>query len=123
MRLLVCGDRNWKDYSAILAKINEMAPEVVIEGEARGADLMARRAAEKLGIPVLKFSAEWDAYGRAAGFIRNQQMLIEGKPDYVLAFHDDIENSRGTKDMVQRAEKAGIQVEVWSHLNLNEEEE
>lgn len=35
-------------------------------------------------------------------------MLDEGKPDYVLAFHNDIFNSKGTKDMLNRAKKAGV---------------
>jgi len=42
-------------------------------------------------------------------------MLDEGKPTYVLAFHDNLAESKGTKDMVTRAKKAGIPVEVWSH--------
>jgi len=37
-------------------------------------------------------------------------MLDEGKPDLVLAFHTDIKNSKGTKNMIQQAEKRGIKV-------------
>ena len=118
MRLLVCGDRNWKDYSAILNRIENLDPEIIIEGEARGADSMARKVAEELDIAILKFPAQWDKYGKAAGPIRNQQMLIEGKPDYVLAFHDDIKHSKGTKDMVNRARKTSIPTEVWTHSGI-----
>jgi hypothetical protein len=63
----------------------------------------------------MEYPAQWHKYGRAAGPIRNQQMLAEGKPDLVLAFHDDIDGSRGTKDMVNRARRAGVKVEVISH--------
>ena len=52
---------------------------------------------------VIKFPAEWDKYGKAAGVLRNQQMLDEGYPDLVVYFHKDLENSKGTKDMVTRA--------------------
>ena len=76
---------------------------------------MAGQVAKKLGIPVLGFPAQWDTYGRGAGFARNVQMLREGKPDYVLAFHDRIETSKGTGHMVDIARRAGIEVEVWSH--------
>ena len=88
--------------------------ECVIEGEARGADYLARLAAEELGIRVLPFPAEWKKYGKRAGSIRNQRMLDEGKPNFVLAFHNDIGNSKGTRDMVKRARKAGILVEIIS---------
>ena len=46
--------------------------------------------------------------GGAAGAIRNGQMLTEGKPDLVVAFHGNISISKGTKNMVEQATKAGI---------------
>lgn len=58
------------------------------------------------------FLAEWDKYGRAAGPIRNKQMLLyvlEAKP-LVIAFWDGI--SRGTKNMVSQAEKADVEVRI-----------
>jgi hypothetical protein len=82
-------------------------PTVVIEGEARGADTFARLCAGVLGIEVLRFPADWEKYGRAAGPIRNSQMLKEGNPDVVVGFHHDIEKSKGTRDMLTRAKKAG----------------
>ena len=115
MRLLVCGDRNWADLAMIQQRVAELYPQVVIHGCARGADSLAGLAARNLRIPVVEFPAQWQTYGRAAGMIRNQQMLIEGKPDYVLAFHDRLETSRGTADMVQRARAKGIPVSVYKH--------
>lgn len=110
MRLLVCGDRNWKNYNAIYDWISTLRPSVVIQGEARGADSLAKKAAEELGIRVLSFPAEWKKYGRAAGPLRNEKMLEEGKPDLVLAFHNDISKSKGTKDCIKRAREKGIPV-------------
>lgn len=118
-RVLICGDRNWENYSRLLAcvrKANDTEEiQVVIEGECRGADLMGRRAAEAIGLSadsftLLPFPADWNRYKLAAGPIRNQQMLDEGKPTEVWAFHDTIEQSVGTKDMVNRALKAGLKV-------------
>lgn len=113
-RLLVCGDREWASYKAVYREIKARMPDVVIEGEARGADLMAREAAEQLGIPVLRFPAEWERYGKAAGPVRNRQMIVEGEPTEVIAFHADIMNSRGTRDMVVQARKAGIPTTVYT---------
>ncbi len=110
MRVLVCGSRKWTDYAAIEQRLKLLPPQtMIIEGEAKGADKMARRIAVRIGLPVMPFPAEWDKYRRAAGVIRNQQMLDEGKPDLVLAFA--LPDSVGTKDMVARARKAGIPVE------------
>ena len=115
MRLLICGDRNWTDAKMIASVLRELNPRVVIEGEARGADSLARIEAERMGIPVLKFPAEWGKYHRAAGPIRNAQMLREGRPDMVVAFHDDLDSSKGTKHMVGLARKAGVPVRVEKH--------
>ena len=124
MRLLVCGDRHWSDYNLIFRKLEALKPDIVlqplepfviIEGEARGADLMARIAAYHVGAEVRAFPAQWNLYGKAAGPIRNATMLHEGKPDLVLAFHDDIEHSKGTKDMLQKAKAAGVPAVLVGH--------
>lgn len=123
MRVLVCGDRNWTNSEIIrerLAKIALADGEqlVVIHGAARGADSIAGTIAMAWAhefpkrVGVLPYPAQWGMYGKAAGVIRNQQMLTEGRPELVLAFHNDIEHSKGTGDMVRRARRAGLPVEV-----------
>jgi len=109
MRLLICGDRNWTDGVKIGQVIHILKPTIIIEGECRGADLLAREIAEFLGMSVengtiLPFSADWNRYGHRAGPIRNTQMLKVGKPELIGAFHSDIENSRGTANMLTQAE-------------------
>lgn len=124
MKILVCGSRHWEDRALIARTLADKgcgyAPVKVIHGDCRGADRMAGEYAEHQGCSVFKFPADWTKYGRAAGPIRNQQMLDEGKPDLVLAFHDDIERSKGTKDMVIRARNAGIPVEIISHASQDQ---
>ena len=83
---------------------------IIIEGECIGADKQSRIFAEKRGIQVLQFPADWKKYGKGAGPIRNTQMLIEGKPDIIVAFHNDIENSKGTKNMIIQSLKIGLSV-------------
>lgn len=110
LRVLVCGGRDFNDPLTLgswlggIQKSHGIA--VIIEGGARGADFMARKFAEWRGIPVETFPADWDGLGRAAGVLRNQRMLDEGKPDLVVAFP----GGRGTADMVRRAREAGIRV-------------
>jgi len=112
---LVCGDRRWKHGAApIIEALRQYGATSVIHGAAKGADTCGDFAAKTLRLPVQSFPAEWDRHGKAAGPIRNQRMLTEGKPDLVLAFHDDIEGSKGTKDMVARATRAGVRCVVLS---------
>ena len=61
---------------------------------------------------IAVYPADWKKYGRAAGPIRNLQMLDNGKPDICYAFHDCIEKSKGTKDMVNRCKANGLTVNV-----------
>ncbi len=113
MRILICGDRNWSDRKVIEQVIISFPPEtIIIHGGCRGADLIAACWAKVYGLDVIEFPADWKKHGKAAGPIRNQQMLDEGKPEEVWAFHPDISKSKGTKDMVNRARKAGILVEM-----------
>lgn len=107
MKLLICGDRNWSNGDAIRQVIKKFNPTTVIEGEAKGADTLARLSAVTMGIDVMPFPADWQKYGRAAGPIRNSQMLKEGNPDVVVGFHYKIDESKGTRDMLTRAKKAG----------------
>lgn len=113
MRVLVCGDRNWTDEGAIrqeLAKLPEDA--VVIHGACRGADRLAGQIAQELDLSFEEYPANWEKFGKAAGPIRNEQMLLSGL-DLVLAFHTDLSQSRGTAHMVRIASYAGIEVRVF----------
>lgn len=116
MRVLVCGSRDYHDRDTLFATLDRLVIEnieVVIEGEARGADTLAREWAEARNIPVLKYPADWGSYGLAAGPIRNKQMLDEGKPDLIVAFpKGKLSDTKGTKDMVKQARAAGIKTIV-----------
>jgi len=117
MIVLVTGDRNWKDYNIIYRELSKCPlGTVIIHGTARGADSLADIAAERLGFKTVPFKPEWHIYGKGAGPIRNQKMLDrllkEEEPKKVLAFHKNLAESKGTKDMVNRALKAGVNVEI-----------
>ena len=122
MRVLVCGDRNWLNKNLVMEKLKSLSSqvEVVIEGEARGADTFGRICAQELGIPVEKYPADWKRHGLLAGPIRNVLMLKVGKPDLVLAFHNNIEESKGTGHMIKIARKAGVKVIVVTEEDRNE---
>ncbi len=122
--ILVCGGRDFTDYILFSYHLDKICldrkwiyekdgfgnwlPQVhVIHGGAKGADALADRWAVNNWTGLTVYPADWDNHCKAAGPIRNQQMLVEGKPDLVVAFPTP--NSRGTWDMVRRAKKAGVE--------------
>jgi hypothetical protein len=109
-RVLVCGGRDYADQ-AMLFGILDMLAEVhgiwrIIQGGADGADRLARMWCHTRRCEMENYPADWRKHGRAAGPIRNQQMLDEGHPDLVVAFP----GGKGTADMVRRAKAASIEV-------------
>lgn len=123
-RVLVCGGRDYgtrtteEGYTVIntaeVENLNttldslktEFTDLVIIQGEARGADTLAKDWALRNKVMTLSFPANWKQYGKSAGYRRNTQMLEEGKPDIVIAFP----GGRGTEMMCEIAETAGITV-------------
>lgn len=112
MRVLVCGGRDFIDRTWLFRELDALHSSrnvtMVISGCAPGADSLGIEWAEARRIEVGRFPADWDTHGRAAGPIRNQRMLDEGKPDLVIAFP----GGRGTADMSRRAREAGIELIV-----------
>jgi hypothetical protein len=108
MKILVCGGRNFSNYHVIYSVLDGYlgSVDLVVNGNATGADEWATSWAKENGVPVSVFCPDWKRLGKAAGPIRNQRMIDEGKPDLVIAFP----GGRGTADMVNRAKIAGIPV-------------
>jgi len=113
MRVLFTGDRYWTNRDSIRKRISLLPSDTeVIVGDANGVDFIAWDEAVCQGYKVNgPHVADWDKHGRAAGPIRNRTML-DLKPDLVIAFHPDIEKSKGTRDCVNEAKRRGIPVEV-----------
>lgn len=107
MKILVCGGRDYQNYQRVCEVLDQLMPiTLVIHGAAKGADSLADRWARDREIPVQPVPADWDQYGKAAGHIRNAEMLLMG-PDRVVAFP----GGRGTDNMVQQAMNARIAVQ------------
>ena len=112
-RLLVCGSRYWINREAILKKLRTYPKNtVLIHGACKGADSLAASIGRELGFDTISFPADWARYRKGAGPIRNQQMLDEGKPTHVIAFHENLANSAGTKDMINKAMNVGLTVDL-----------
>ena len=110
MTLCVCGGRDYEfvpeDYDILDALKMGFDIDTLVHGAARGADYYAELWAIRNNFDVIPFHADWEKHGRAAGPIRNQEMIDEGRIDLLVAFP----GGKGTEDMVNRAKKANITV-------------
>jgi hypothetical protein len=116
MRVIVAGATAWSDAEAIRRELAKLPAEtVVVHGDAPGADALAGQAAAQLGLtiePMAKTPEDYARYQRGAWKGLNERMLASGAVR-VLAFHPAIENSRGTKHLVEIARAAGVEVQVF----------
>ena len=128
-RVLVCGARDWTDRNMIADTLQSIALRAakrgaileIVHGDAPGADRLAGEVGAQIGAIVRTMPAEWSSFGRAAGPIRNRAMLQQLRPEIVLAFHDHIDRSRGTADMVRAATRAGVRWLLISHDDTTEQ--
>ena len=105
IKLIIAGTRDFTDYDLLCQVMDDqqilsLGEVTVISGTAKGADQLGERWAIDNKLPLIRMPADWDKYGRRAGYIRNAEMAA--KADHLLAFWDG--ESRGTKNMIQLAQ-------------------
>ena len=120
-RIIVAGGRDFTDYALlsetldVILKRYTLREVQIVSGCCRGADALGERYAREHGIPVVRFPADWQAYGKAAGPIRNRKMAeyaSEGE-GILVAFWDG--KSRGTASMIRLAEKYELQIKTITY--------
>lgn len=113
VNILITGDRKYNNEELIKETLKNLyeSDAIFIHGGATGADTLGAKIATTLGYKVVICKAEWDKYGRAAGPIRNLKMiqLLEPTHDIIIAFHEDLKNSKGTKNCLVTALKNKIE--------------
>jgi hypothetical protein len=110
----VCGGRDFNDHRYLYEVLDRLTAQAeaagltpfFINGGASGADGLSILYATARGYEYEVFHADWEKFGKAAGPMRNMEMLQKGKPDVVVAF----EGGRGTANMVKLAKEAGVKV-------------
>ena len=103
MRTIVAGSRTITNIAAVFRVLDRCPWEitVLIHGAAKGVDSIGRDWANFNGVDIEEYPADWDKYGKAAGPMRNLQMVAEGKAGAVVVVWDG--ESRGSKDMIDVA--------------------
>ena len=114
-RVAVAGCRHYENYDEAkeyidfcIGEIRKKHTLIFVSGGCRGADSLGERYAVENGFETEIYPADWDKYGRAAGPKRNKK--IAEISDYIICFWDG--QSRGTKSLINFAEKAGKPVKI-----------
>ena len=111
-RVIIAGSRGITDEALIRAEMNrlwmQIGPYTVISGAARGPDTISAEIAKRAGVFVEYLPADWEKYGKSAGYRRNKEMTK--KATHLLAFWDGL--SRGTKHMIDIAKQVRLHVTV-----------
>jgi hypothetical protein len=111
VRILITGSREWTDESVIRSALEKFTGNhTLISGNARGADALCEKVAKELGWDVELYPADWDSYGKKAGFIRNFYMITECSPDICIGFI--LNKSRGASMTIDLAVKHNVKIEV-----------
>ena len=125
LRVIIAGSRDFSDYELLkkstieIIKKKTMLPDLtrIISGGARGADTLGERFANEMGLEISRFIPDWDGLGKRAGYVRNAEMAKfaaeDGNYGALIAFWDG--KSRGTKHMINLANKYGLEVHVVNY--------
>ena len=123
IRIIVAGSRDFNDFGLVDKTLTKYMTNMsltkddieIVSGCARGADRLGEQFATKHNLACAKFPAEWDLYGKSAGYRRNAQMADYAiqETGVLFAFWDG--SSKGTKHMIDLATAKGMNVNVVNY--------
>lgn len=127
-RIIICGGRHFEDYDRMESVMNEVISKIdpwrdvieIVSGNCEGADQLGELFAKNHELPCKVFPAQWGKYGKAAGPIRNSEMIkyaSEAEMPVVVAFRNP--RTRGTNDTVKKATNKGFKVFVYDYDKEN----
>lgn len=114
-KIIIAGGRDFMDYNLLKEKTDKILQEkkvthkiVIISGCAQGADTLGLRYASENAFDVEEYPADWNKYGKKAGYMRNVEMAENA--DALIAFWDG--KSKGTKHMIDIATERNLPIRV-----------
>ena len=121
-KVIIAGSRGFSNYKLLHEQCNKFLRDkrkthniIIISGGARGADKLGEKYSQDEGFALEVFKANWDKYGKSAGFRRNEQMGEVA--DALIAFWDG--KSHGTKHMIDIMNNKNLEVRVINYEATN----
>ena len=114
MRLIIAGGRDFTDIDLMTSKLDAILsqtdddPITILSGTARGADQTGEVYARIRALSVEQYPAEWDKYGKSAGYKRNH--LMASLATHCVVFWDS--QSKGSKHMIDLARAQGLELRI-----------
>ena len=112
MRVIIAGSREFNNFK-LLCKVSDFYLQnqsniQIVSGTAKGADSLGERYAKKRRFSIKRFPAQWQTYGKSAGYFRNKAMVMHSQG--LIAFWNG--RSRGTGSIIRLAKNNGLKVRV-----------
>ena len=116
IKIIIAGSRDFDNYIYAETKLLSYFKEngihstdiEIISGGARGADKIGEKFANRYGVKLTVFPAQWDKYGKSAGYRRNKEMVDIASA--AICFWNG--KSKGTKHTIDLCKEKGIPVKV-----------
>lgn len=112
LKIIVAGSRSFNNYELLTERLNfyigTHTDVEIVSGTARGADKLGERYATEKGFLIKRFPADWDKYGKRAGYLRNEEMAKYAS--HAVIFWDGV--SRGTANMIELCERYSLNYRV-----------
>ena len=111
VKIIIAGGRDFSNEELLTSKCDEIISNrlcEIVSGGAKGADRLGEFYAIDRNYEIHRFPADWDKFGKRAGFLRNAEMAEYA--DELIAFWDGA--SKGTKHMIDLATQKGLVVHV-----------
>lgn len=116
-RLIIAGSRNFNNKELLYKSVKDVVSSVgddveIVSGHCRGADMLGEQFAKDMNIPVIVFPADWNRYGKRAGYIRNTDMAKYASQCNGILIAFPVGESKGTRMMVRIANQYKLKVYV-----------
>lgn len=116
-KVIIAGGRDFNDNELLYEKcdylLSKQTEIEIVSGVANGADKLGEIYANDNEYPIKQFPANWDKYGKSAGYKRNEEMAMYA--DALIAFWDG--KSKGTKHMIELAKKHNLKISIIRYYN------
>ena len=113
MKVAVIGSRGFNDYELVKKTLSKIQITLLISGGALGADTLGEKYAKDNGIETKIFKPDWEKHGKAAGMLRNTDIINEA--ELVVAFWDG--SSKGTLDSINKAKTLNKKLIIKNYEN------